>query len=126
MCTLVGTSRLHHSAVSSPSSMAVRILYNDHPHRSVALAGPSYVLVFHHSSGNTKTSAPKCTVEFSATENVDLADYNILSNQPCLGCLGLINIERDAFLCTISLSREVAQVRPGEMVYRILGIEFRM
>jgi len=106
--------------------MAVRILHSDYPHRSVALVSPSYTLVFHHSSGNTKASDPQCAVEFSATENVDLGDYNVLSSQPCLGCLGLINIGRDTFLCTITLSREVAQVRPGEMVYRILGIEFRM
>ena len=56
---------------------------------------------------------------------MDLEDYTALSHRACLGCLGLINIGRDTFLCVITQSKEVAQVRPGEMVYRILAVEFR-
>jgi hypothetical protein len=43
-----------------------------------------------------------------------------------MGCLGLISIGRDIFLCVITSAKEVAQVRPGEVVSRILGVEFRM
>ena len=121
--------------------MAVKILVNDYPHRSVAIAGPSHVLLFHNyrgskpNGGSTSVSlsenesgsdaGQQCAVEFAPTSGLDLNDYMPLSTRPCLGCLGLINIETDVFLCVITGAKEVAQVRPGEQVHRIYGVEFR-
>jgi hypothetical protein len=120
--------------------MTARVLHNDSPQRSVAIVNPSHTLIFQHVLGSRPSassaslavdreaprSGPLCAVEFSAVVNADLQDYSVLSKQPCLGCLGLINIARDTFLCVITTAKEVAQVRPGEMVYRILAVEFRM
>lgn len=124
-------------------SMAIQILYNDNPERSLVLAAPSHVLAFRHSSARstaTSTSSSfaslvdreatrtghQCTVEFADPSSCNLGDYSVLSGQACLGCLGLISIARDTFLCVITAAQLVAQVRPSEMVYRIRGVEFRM
>lgn len=123
--------------------MAIQILHNDNPERSLVLAAPSHVLAFRHSSArSTATSAStsftslvdreairtghQCTVEFADSSSCHLDDYTALSGQACLGCLGLINVARDTFLCVITAAQLVAQVRPREMVYRIRGVEFCM
>jgi hypothetical protein len=123
--------------------MAAKILHNDYPHRSVALVTASHTLIFHHSAsstsigGSASTSssnlvdrdgfrpAHQCAVGFAATSSWNIDGYTVLSSQPCLGCLGLISIGRDTFLCVITGAKEVAQVRPGELVYRIYAVEFR-
>ncbi|KAA8893460.1 SacI homology domain-containing protein [Sphaerosporella brunnea] len=109
--------------------MAVRILHNDHPQRSVAIVSPSHVLYFRqldesHSEQYVTRNGRLCGVEFCAIESANLEDFVPLSRQHSLGCLGLINIGPDTFLCVITAAKEVAQVRPGEMVYRILAVEF--
>lgn len=121
--------------------MSVKIYHSDYPERSVALTTPDHTLVFHHSASNahgttttasslsldrgTARSRQQCAVEFAATENMNLQDYTPLSRRPCLGCLGLITIARDIFLCVITQAKEVARVRPEDTVYRILEVEFR-
>lgn len=102
--------------------------------RSLALASGNDVLLFRYFDNPVlrKDSAPKetesqeikCIVELTTTSNVDMSKYQPLSQNDCYGCLGLINIDRDVFICTVTGSREVACPRPNERVHRIYGVEF--
>ena len=113
----------------------MRVLLRAYPHRSIALATDTHVLIFKHSStatgsnNNSTTSvadngAPRCIVEFCSLEDADMEDYRSLSSLKVYGTLGLITIGRDVFLCVVSNARQVATVRPGEDVQQILAVEF--
>jgi len=113
----------------------MRVLLRAYPHRSIALATETHVLIFKHSStatgsnNNSTTSvadngAPRCVVEFCALEDADMEEYRSLSSLKVYGTLGLITIGRDVFLCVVSNARQVATVRPGEDVQQILAVEF--
>ncbi|EOD52543.1 phosphoinositide phosphatase [Neofusicoccum parvum] len=128
-------------------SSNIRVLIRDHPHRSIALATDSHVLVFRHTpssadrsangfypgSGNTsqtslssaqQAQAPRCMVEFSDIRSTDLSDYRNFSTQPVHGTLGLITVNNDVFLCVVSAASRAAMVRPGETVQKILAVDF--
>ncbi|KAK8244636.1 SacI homology domain-containing protein [Phyllosticta capitalensis] len=127
-------------------STSIRVLIRDYPHRSIALATESHVLVFRHSSSSTERSgngfysggvnasqssvssaggnAPKCMVEFSESQEIDLGDYRSLSSQSVHGTLGLITVNNDVFLCVVSAATRAATVRPGETVQKILSVNF--
>lgn len=64
-------------------------------------------------------------VELAELEYADLSDYRRLTNQPCLGTLGLITLGGDIFICVVTGAKEVASVRPGENVLRIQAVQFR-
>jgi hypothetical protein len=122
------------------------VLSRDHPHRAIALVTASHALIFRHnpsagastangsftsihslqSQGSTSgTVAPRCMVEFSELDSVDISDYQAISPLPVLGTLGLITINNDVFLCVVTGATCVAVVRPGETVQRIHAVEFR-
>ena len=96
--------------------MALRVLLREQPSRALAVLTDSHALIFRHSlSGNgadpgtsTGSSASKCMVEFTAHNEVDLADYHVLRASGVHGTLGLININADVFLCVISGAVRVA------------------
>lgn len=121
--------------------MAARVLVNDHDDRCIALASNSNVLFFHpqpsiwednisiqsfSTTGSTvaPTSAPRCAVELADVDTANLNGFTPLSSRRCHGCLGLIGLGRDIFICIITNSQEVATVKPGEHVSRITGVEF--
>lgn len=114
--------------------MSQRVLLREHPQRAIALVTDSHALVLRHSASSTtsdlhsngptiKSSTPKCMVEFSAINEINLTDYRPLSSG-VYGTLGLININADVFLCVVSGSVRVATMRPGETVQRIISVEF--
>ncbi|KAL0254772.1 Inositol-1,4,5-trisphosphate 5-phosphatase 1 [Diplodia seriata] len=126
-------------------SSRIRVLIRDHPHRSIALATDSHVLVFRHtptaaanglypgsgnvsqtsvSSGGAPGQPPRCMVEFSDVHSTDLSDYRSFSAQPVHGTLGLITVNNDVFLCVVSAASRAATVRPGETVQKILAVDF--
>lgn len=120
--------------------MSTRVLLRDHPHRSLALVSEEYALVFRHSHGAVDSSnngsssslalptgarnsaAPRCMVEFNPTASVDLQGYRMVVSTK--GTLGLITLNNDVFICMVTGSIEVANVRPGETVQRIYSVEF--
>jgi hypothetical protein len=125
--------------------MSIRVLLREHPQRSIALVTPSHALIFRHTPSATDdprnasltslqstqvrastdgSAAPKCLVEFSAVDSVDLSDYRTLSPLPVHGTLGLITLNNDVFLCVVTGATKVANVRPGETVEKIFGVEF--
>lgn len=98
------------------------IVYRESP-RSFALVNGSHCLSFRYSHGSEQT--PKCIVEFSgAWDEKQRTGYKAISRSKIHGCLGIINIEEDVFLCVISATSKVAEMRPGETVNRILAAEF--
>ena len=116
--------------------MTIRVLLRDHPHRAVALATDSHVLIFKYDplvlggsttslnsqSGSTQS---QCMVEFASTVTADLSDYRSLSSLTVLGTLGLITINNDIFLCVVNGASRVATVKPEESVQQITSVEFR-
>lgn len=125
--------------------MSVRALVRDYPNRAIALVTASHALIFRHSpstadavhngslasvqSVQSRTSidgqsAPRCIVEFTSLDAVDLSDYRTLSPVPVHGTLGLITISNDVFICLVTGASKVASVRPRETVERIYAVEF--
>ena len=124
--------------------MSIRVLLREHPNRAIALVTNSHALIFRYiaspdepsqaaSSMSLPSSRPpqeataaRCVVEFAGLDSIDTRDYRSLSSshRTVHGTLGLITIERDVFICVITGAAKVAQVRPGETVERIHGVEF--
>lgn len=116
--------------------MSLRVLVSDFPHRVLALATETHVLLFRHvqQGGNTvlgtpiqitslkRSDAPRCMVEFVQKANVDLKGYRTLTTAK--GALGLITLGEDVFVCVATGSREVATVRPNETVQQLFAVEF--
>lgn len=114
--------------------MSLRILLQDYPQRTIAIAADTHALVFRHSQSNTGDGGsygalkipPKSMVEFCSLKAIDISHYRNLYPSGVHGTLGLININTDIFLCIISKAVRVATVRPGENVQRIQAVEFCM
>jgi hypothetical protein len=115
----------------------MKVLIDDYPHRTVAIATDSHALLFRHThsasqsttslpslEGKGKSSAPRCMVEFAPTSSLDLTHHRNVA--AARGCLGLITLNNDVFLCVVTGSVEAATPRPGESVQRIYAVEFCM
>ncbi|PGH06584.1 hypothetical protein AJ80_08143 [Polytolypa hystricis UAMH7299] len=111
--------------------MALRVLCRDYPQRTLALATDNHALVLRYSPTTTESVSnvsysniisPRCIVEFSSIESLDLTEYRTLGRG--LGTLGLITLRGDVFICIIVASSHVATVRPEETVQRIDNVEF--
>ena len=115
--------------------MSLKLFIREHPQRAIAIIASSHALIFRYSASNVgadiqpsgpnaKVSVPRCMVEFSALDAVDLTNYRELHASTVLGTLGLINVNTDIFLCIISGATRVATARPGETVQRITAVDF--
>ncbi|KAF3906420.1 Synaptojanin-1 [Dactylellina cionopaga] len=109
-------SASHHAA---GPSFAANLPYNNYNSGSNSSVNVS-------SGGNGGHGATaKCMVEFSEKQEVDLSDYHPMGSAlPCRGTLGLISLNGDVFICVVTGASLVANVRPGETVYRIHAVEF--
>ena len=100
--------------------MSLKLLLREHPQRALAVLTDTHALIFRHSPSSTRAyassrektsiraSAPKCMVEFTAHNAVDLRRYRVLRASGIHGTLGLINIDADVYLCVISGAVQVA------------------
>ena len=115
--------------------MSLKLLIREHPQRAIAVVASSHALILRYSTSNigadfqsgrsnAKTTAPRCMVEFSALDAVDLSNYRELHAVKVLGTLGLINVNNDTFLCIINGATRVATARPGETIQRITSVDF--
>ena len=119
----------------------MRVLVQDRPRRTLALATDDYTLVFHHVQAGTdilpvtsnssnvslpgaskQASAPRCMVGLVPTAKLDAPKYRLLGSGR--GTLGLITLNQDVFICIVTSSNEVATVRPEETVQNICAVEF--
>jgi hypothetical protein len=99
----------------------LRVLCRDQPERTIALVSSDHALVFHYTATDAKDS-PRCQVEFSDLESVDLQGYRPLGAGQ--GTLGLVTLSEDVFVCVVTSSSQAATVRPGETVSRIDSVGF--
>lgn len=121
------------------TAMPTRVLVKDNPHRTLALTTDDYALVFRHThsadsslstsstslplpNGSRQPSSPRCMVEFAASASLDFTGYRTLGTAQ--GALGLITLNNDVFLCTVTGATQVATPRPGETVQKIHTVEF--
>lgn len=121
--------------------MSIQVLLKDLPHREVALSTNDHILVFRHTykatgelalnrsssdvsvyNNGRHNGSSRCLVEFSSKSTVDLSGFRNVGKAQ--GTLGLVTLNNDVFLCTISNSSQVATVRPGETVQKINLVEF--
>ncbi|CDM32457.1 Inositol-1,4,5-trisphosphate 5-phosphatase 1 [Penicillium roqueforti FM164] len=101
----------------------LRVLCRDQPQRTIALVSSEHALVFHYTSTDTSAKdSPRCQVEFSDLEEVDLEGYRPLGYG--YGTLGLVTLNEDVFVCVVTGSSQAATVRPGETVSRIDNVGF--
>jgi len=127
-------------ALTQPTSnMSMKVLINDYPHRTLAIATETHALLFRHThtpdhvQSQSQTSlplakdapsgrTPRCMVEFGELSNFDLSSHrNVAAYR---GTLGVITLNNDVFICVVTGSVEVATLRPGETVQRIYSVEF--
>ena len=98
------------------------------PSRRIALTAPSgHALVFelNNDEQELRSSQPfKCKLQFLASEDIDLSAYRPLALRSVHGTLGLINVGSDVYLCVITQTVRVAEIRPNETVYKILAVDF--
>jgi hypothetical protein len=121
------------------SEMSMRVLINDYPHRTLAIATDTHALLFRHThtaetarnpsssslplpNATPSKTTPRCMVEFTELSSVDLTQYRNVA--AARGTLGVITLNNDVFICVVTGSVEVAKLRPGETVQRIYSVEF--
>jgi hypothetical protein len=63
-------------------------------------------------------------VEFGSVTSLDLSGYRPLGLLAAHGCLGLITIGDEIFICVVSGTTKVADIRPGETAQKIFAVEF--
>ncbi|BFZ62812.1 Inositol-1,4,5-trisphosphate 5-phosphatase 1 [Saitoella coloradoensis] len=89
--------------------------------RSIALTDGTTSLVFRAAAPNPGGSSTRCIVGFG---DRDLSEFRPLTSLPVYGCLGLITVDKDVFICVITGSSQVAEVKKHETARRIHGVEF--
>ena len=111
--------------------MGVKVFLRESPQRAIAIGTETHVLIFRHSPSSvgsttslTDGATPRCIVEFSPWEKVDMRDYRSLPSLDIKGTLGLITIGPDVFICVVNDSKRAATVRPGETIQQIKNVEF--
>lgn len=118
------------------AAMSLRVFLCESP-RAIALVSERRALIFRHSpsnivagldgasdSANPQSYTPKCIVQFSSLDSLDLSAYHSVQASGVHGTLGLINVDADIYLCVISAAVRVATVRPEEHVQKILAVQF--
>lgn len=125
--------------------MTTQVLIRERPHRAIALATPSHILIFRHSPNSSSsavqpanestlslqsensnsgyTGGPRCIVELADIQKTDVQGYRQVSRK-VYGTLGLITIDNDIFLCLVKAALRTAEVRPGETVMKIHDVAF--
>ena len=109
--------------------MALRILLQNQPTRSINIVSESHALLIRASSEawtpatSDRYATSKITASFVVLDDVDLVHSQVLCPKG-FGTLGVVSFDKDLFLCVITAASPVASVRPGELVQRILAVEF--
>ncbi|CCH41078.1 hypothetical protein BN7_615 [Wickerhamomyces ciferrii] len=99
----------------------MRLLIKENP-RTLALVSKTHVLLFRHI--RTKNNLPRCVIEFSSIDEINLQSYKKITNKEIHGFLGLIEVNNDSYLCAITGKHQVASPIPGETVNKIFSVDF--
>lgn len=78
---------------------------------------------------SSSSSPARAVVEMVSSHDVDLSTCRRLtdhspSGQEPSGCLGLMNVGNDLFLCVVTGANQVGPIRPGEHVMSITSVAF--
>ncbi|KAG4301089.1 hypothetical protein PCK1_002788 [Pneumocystis canis] len=90
--------------------------------RSIALRAGSNALIF-QSCGNSR-EPQTCIAKFCKWNDIDYSEYSLITSKVVYGCMGLISIEDNIFICLITGYSQVATLRATETVNRIHDVEF--
>lgn len=103
-------------------------VYVNRTTRSLALVEKDSALLIRHaqnSNNDTSLASPKCIIEFVKRDTLALeSKYQLLSPYECQGCLGLIEIDSEIYVCVITKDVLVARPRASETVNKINSVEF--
>lgn len=101
----------------------MKVLVRPHP-RTLYIATKSDVLTIRSSNPRgTLDQRRQCIVELLDRKEVDLTLCRQLSLN-CYGCLGLLNVDSEVYLCVITDRSKAATPSPGRTVWRIHAVEF--
>ncbi|KAG4305365.1 hypothetical protein PORY_001535 [Pneumocystis oryctolagi] len=90
--------------------------------RSIALKVGLDALIFE--SCEKSLESQTCITRFSKWNDIDHTEYSLITFKSFYGCLGMMSIENDVFLCLITGYSHVATVRMTETINRIHDVEF--
>lgn len=94
--------------------------------RTVYLSTNEYVLSFRLPQdaelANRPSAEATVVVEFQPAHEVDLGPCELVAD--CFGCIGLIDVANDVFLCVISARSRAAVPTPRRTVWAIHDVEF--
>ncbi|KAH3677628.1 hypothetical protein WICMUC_001731 [Wickerhamomyces mucosus] len=99
----------------------MRILVKENP-RTIALASKNHALLFRQIQ--TSKAAKRCMIEFLPLQDINLRQFRNLSNRDIQGFLGLIEVENDYFICSITGTNQVATPVPNQTINRIYNVDF--
>ncbi|QSL66603.1 hypothetical protein MERGE_000985 [Pneumocystis wakefieldiae] len=89
---------------------------------SIVLKVGSDALVFQ--SCEKSLESQTCIAKFCKWDDIDYSQYFLATSKPIYGCMGLISIEDNVFICLITGYSQVASVRATETINRIHDVEF--
>ncbi|EEB05068.1 inositol-polyphosphate 5-phosphatase [Schizosaccharomyces japonicus yFS275] len=92
--------------------------------RALALTNQCNVLLFHSVPKKQNLTAAVALAEYLPQKEHTLDGFRKLTSRPLYGTLGLIDFDGAIFLCVISGVSEVARVREGESVRKIMDVGF--
>lgn len=87
--------------------------------RTFALVSGTHVLLFRWIN-----QTQQCAIELVAKPDFKASQFQRISLKKVQGFLGLIEMEDDVFLCVITQSFKCANPLDGEVVYKIVDVEF--
>ena len=90
--------------------------------KSAALTSASSLSLGSHKSNGETRSISTVIVEFQPARDVDLDRCELLAE--CFGCIGLITVEDDIFVCVISSRSKAAVPTPHRTVWTIHDVDF--
>ncbi|KAI3639961.1 hypothetical protein MIR68_002002 [Amoeboaphelidium protococcarum] len=106
------------------------LLVSDRPVRRLALLPRSvpgkesqYALLLENLAAPQQQSGKQCTARFQQITQLDHANFKQLLNTPIYGTLGLVQVDKEPFVCVITDQTLVGKME-GSSIYRINNVMF--
>lgn len=101
---------------------------NINDERKIALVSKSFALIFQLSKDNnyknTTNQIPSCSLHLKHKDELKNNGFKKLTQHEIHGFIGLIEIENNIFIATITGSAKVASPIPGENINKIYAVDF--
>lgn len=89
---------------------------------SIALKAGTNALIFE--SCQESLDLETCIIKFCNWNDIECSEYFLATPKAIYGCVGLISIENNVFICLVTGYSQVASIRIMETVNRIHDVEF--